>query len=67
MSKVIEEELKPLVDKKERDVCVKIIDSDQMGKFLDRARSRNQYIIVMVKISSNYALVQPIKTGQTVK
>ena len=71
-----EEELKRLVGKKERDVCVKIIDthdmkntiySDQTGKFPVRAWSRNRYIMVMVEIDSNYTLVQPIKIGQTVR
>ena len=65
-----EEELKRLVGKKERDVCVKIIDthdmkntiySDQTGKFPVRARSGNRYIMVMVEIDSNYVLVQPMK------
>ena len=65
-----EEELKRLVGKKEKDVCVKIIDthdmkntiySDQTGKFPVRARSGNRYIMVMVKIDSNYTLVQPMK------
>ena len=65
-----EEELKRLVGKKEKNVCVKIIDthdmkntiySDQTGKFPVRARSGNRYIMVMVAIDPNYTLAQPMK------
>ena len=62
--------LAPLVGKKKRDVYLKKVDthdmkntiySDQAGKFPVRARSGNRYIMVMVKIDSNYTFVQPMK------
>ena len=58
------------MSKKQKDVCVKIIDthdmrktiySDQTGKFPVRARSGNRYIMVMVGIDANYTLVQAMK------
>merc|ERR1711923_175471 len=65
-----EEDLKPLLGKKGRDVYIKMVDtwdmkgtiySDQTGKFPVKSRAGNRYIMVMVKIDSNYILVAPMK------
>ena len=65
-----EEELKPLLGKRNRDVYIKMIDtweykntiySDQTGKFPVKSRAGNRYIMVMVEIDSNYILVEPTK------
>ena len=65
-----EEDLKPLLGKKNRDVYIKMVDtwemkniiySDQTGKFPVKSRAGNRYITVMVEIDSNYILVEPMK------
>ena len=65
-----EEDLKPLLGKKNRDVYIKMVDtwemkntiySDQTGKFPVKSRAGNRYIMVMVEIDSNYILVDPMK------
>ena len=65
-----EDDLKPLLGKKLRDVFFKIVDtwdpkykiySDQTGKFPVRSRAGYWYIMVMVEIDSNYVLLQPMK------
>ena len=65
-----EEDLKPLLGKKGRDVYIKMVDtwdmkntiySDQTGKFPVKSRAGNRYIMVMVEIDSNYILVEPMK------
>ena len=64
-----EDDLKPLLGKKLQDVYFKVVDtwdpkykvySDQTGQFSVRSRAGYWYIMVMVKIDSNYALLQPM-------
>ena len=65
-----EDNLKPLLSKKIRDIYFKVVDtwdpkykiySDQTRKFSVRSRVGYRYIMVMVKIDSNYVLLQPMK------
>lgn len=65
-----EEDLKPLLSKKNRDVYIKMVDnwdmkntiySNKTGKFPVKSRAGNRYIMVMVEIDSNYILVKPMK------
>ena len=66
-----EDDLKPLLGKKIRDLYFKVVDtwdpkykiySDQTGKFPVQSRAGYRYIMVMVEIDSNNVLLQPMKT-----
>ena len=65
-----EEDFKPLLGKKNRDVYIKMVEtwdmkntiySDQTGKFPVKSRVGNRYIMIMVEIDSNAILVTPVR------
>ena len=66
-----EVDTKLTIGRKEKDVYIKVVEarelrhtiySDQSGRFPVRARSGNQYLMVLVEIDSNCILVEPMKS-----